>query len=102
MEEGTLLGRLDNRIQSIDSDELVFILGDKVKGALESCEGNLHLSVKEVAVNGRNSIIMTDQIQLRPKKQRPRRFSVGSLYFNEKKKVFEFHDGEKWRRLVAE
>lgn len=102
LEEGTLLGRLDGRIQSIDSDELKFILGDNIKRALEDSTGNLHLQVKEIDLKARNSIIMTNQIQLKPQKQRPRRFSVGSLYYNDKKKVFEFHDGEKWRRLVAE
>ena len=102
LEEGTLLGRLDGRIQSIDADELRFILGDNIKGALEESEGNLHLRVKEIDLKARNSIIMTNQIQLKPQKQRPRRFSVGSLYYNEKKKTFEFHDGEKWRTLVTE
>ena len=102
LEEGTLLGRLDGRIQSIDSDELIFILGYKLKRAVEASRGNLDLSAKQLSLNGTNSIIMTDQIQLRPKKQRPRRFSVGSLYYNEKKKTYEFHDGEKWRTLVAE
>lgn len=102
LEEATLLGRLDGRIQSIDSDELLFILGDNIKRGIENATGNLHLQVKEIDLKAHNNIIMTDQIQLKPKKQRPRRFSVGSLYYNEKYKTYEFHDGEKWRKLVTE
>ena len=96
------MGRLDGRIQSIDKDELKFILGDNVKIAVEESTSPLKLKTDELSVNGKNSIIMTDQIQLRPMRSRPKRFSVGSLYYNRGKKTFEFHDGKKWRTLVTE
>tara|TARA_Y100001973_G_scaffold105259_1_gene177750 strand:+ start:53 stop:835 length:783 start_codon:yes stop_codon:yes gene_type:complete len=102
LEEATLLGRLDGRIQSIDKDELKFILGDNVKIAVEESTSPLKLKTDELSVDGKNSIIMTDQIQLRPMRSRPKRFSVGSLYYNRGKKTFEFHDGKKWRTLVTE
>tara|TARA_R110002096_G_scaffold127685_1_gene275668 strand:+ start:864 stop:1643 length:780 start_codon:yes stop_codon:yes gene_type:complete len=102
LEEATLLGRLDGRIQSIDRDELKFILGDNIKIAVEESKSPLKLQTDEFSVNGKNSIIMTDQIQLRPMRSRPKRFSVGSLYYNRGKKTFEFHDGDKWRTLLTE
>ena len=89
-------------IQSIDKDELKFILGDNIKIAVEESTSPLKLQTDELSVNGKNSIIMTDQIQLRPMRSRPKRFSVGSLYYNRGKKTFEFHDGKKWRTLVKE
>ncbi len=102
LEEETLLGRLDGRIQSIDKDELKFILGENIKIAVEESKSPLKLQTDELSVDGKNSIIMTDQIQLRPMRSRPKRFSVGSLYYNRGKKTFEFHDGKKWRTLVTE
>ena len=102
LEEKTLLGRLDGRIQSIDKDELKFILGDNIKIAVEESKEPLRLQTNELSLNGKNSIIMTNQVHFSGRKTRPRRFNAGSMYFNEKKKTFEYYDGENWKTLVTE
>ena len=95
-----VLGRLDDEIQSIDKNELKQILGyEDPLETLLTYNGPLILNTKFLELIGKKSMILSDQVALKPQKIRPREKQAGSIIFNEKKNRFEGFDGTKWRPL---
>tara|TARA_Y100001963_G_C6761284_1_gene439590 strand:- start:626 stop:1417 length:792 start_codon:yes stop_codon:yes gene_type:complete len=100
LDDQSVLGRLDGDIQSIDQEELKQILGyqDPIH-TLTNYDGPLVLNSKFLELVGKKSMILSDQVALKPQKIRPREKQAGSIIFNEKKNRFEGYDGNKWRPL---
>jgi len=101
--ENSLLGRLENEIQSIDGQELALILTTNF--TVESLQANsspLLLSAKHVEVLDNNSKLSSAHMVARPRKTRPKNREAGSIIFNEKKKCLEFFNGIKWVRINTE
>lgn len=102
LQEKTLLGRLDNTIQSIDAQELRTILTDtNIVDAVESTNKPLSLNSKVVDLVKRDSRVAAAAIQARPVANRPegRR---GMIIYNADTNRFEGFDGTKWRGLMWE
>lgn len=100
LEEQTLLGRLDGRIQSIDSIELRTILGDKnIIDAVESTNKPFSLQSKVVDLVETDSRITAGILNARPRSNKPARPQRGSIVYNDQINRFEGYDGTAWRPL---
>ncbi len=124
LQEGTLLGRLDDRIQSIDAQELRQIfngdtdtylkLTDKelehvFKGVkkiifdtLKDSKAAIVTKSQKVDLLTQHSSVAAPVIQAKPEytdKNRPPKPKAGMIIFNKDKKAFEGYDGKFWKRL---
>lgn len=100
LEEQTLLGRLDGRIQSIDSSELRTILGDQnIIDAVESTNKPFSLQSKVVDLVETDSRVTAGILNARPRSNKPARPQRGSIVYNDKTNRFEGYDGTAWRPL---
>lgn len=100
LEEKTLLGRLDGRIQSIDSGELRTILDDKnIIDAVESTTKPFSLQSKVVDLVETDSRITAGILNARPRSNKPARPQRGSIVYNDQTNRFEGYDGTAWRPL---
>jgi hypothetical protein len=124
LQEKTLLGRLDDRIQSIDAQELRQILNGDTDTYLKLTDKELEHVFKNIkntilkALRGNTSAISTKSqkidlltahssvaapiIQAKPEytdKKKPTKPRAGMIIFNKDKKAFEGYDGNSWKRL---
>ena len=125
LEEGTLLGRLDDRIQSIDAQELRQILNGDDDTYLKLTDKELeHVfkGIKKIIFDtlkeNKTAIVTKSQkidlltqhssvaapvLQVKPEytdKDRPPKPKAGMIIFNKNKKAFEGYDGKFWKRLA--
>lgn len=103
LEERTLLGRLDDRIQSIDATELRTILTDEnIIDAVETTNKSLSIQSKVVDLVSDNARVSAPIVQARPvynNSKRPARAQRGSIIYNDQTNCFEGYDGTAWRQL---
>ena len=124
LQEGTLLGRLDDRIQSIDAQELRQILNGDTDTYLKLTDKELEHVFKgikkiifdtlkdsktaivtksqKVDLLTQHSSVAASVIQAKPEytdKNRPPKPRAGMIIFNKDKKAFEGYDGKFWKRL---
>lgn len=100
LEERTLLGRLENQIQSIDSSELRSILGDQnIVDAIESTNKPLSLQSKVVDLVNQDSSITAGSIVARPRNKQSVQKRRGKIIYDDETNCFYGYDGEKWRPL---
>jgi hypothetical protein len=127
LQEGTLLGRLDDVIQSIDSKELRQILnGDSdiylkltdqeiqhvfknIKNVIfETLRNNsdgITTKSKIIDMLTPNSSVESPILRAKPEytnKKRPTKPKPGMIIFNRDRKCFEGYDGESWKTLSME
>ena len=125
LQEGTLLGRLDDRIQSIDAQELRQILNGDDDTYLKLTDKELeHVfkGIKKIIFDtlkeNKTAIVTKSQkidlltqhssvaapvLQVKPEytdKNRPPKPRAGMIIFNKDKKAFEGYDGKFWKRLA--
>ena len=103
LEENSLLGRKDDRVQSIDKDQLREILtDDAICDAVINNTKQMALSSVRVNLTKKDSVISSPIIrpfpfyrdEKRPKAQK------GSIIFNETTNCLEYFTGEEWRAIV--
>lgn len=120
LEEGTLLGRLDGRIQSIDAQELRQILNgdtdtylkltdkelehvfkdikDIVVKNLTALRKTLSLRTRRVDLVGGESSVDSPFFRAKPS-ERPKNPKPGVFFFNKENSKFEGFDGNDWVTL---
>lgn len=106
LEDNTLLGRMDDRIQSIDGDELRQIITDNnIIAAVTDTRVPLNVRTPQINLLRKDSVLSAPSLQVRPvytdavKPPNPQR---GTIIFNDEANCFEGFDGKEWRRLVWE
>jgi hypothetical protein len=100
IEPSSLLGRTDGDIQSINREELGLILGhEHLIASLAKTTAPILVGSSYFELVGKNSILSSDHLILKPSPRRPRNREAGSIIFNNKTKCFEGFDGTKWRPL---
>lgn len=101
LQEKTLLGRLNDQVQSIDSSELRSILGDSnIVDAVESTNKSLSLQSKVVDLVSPESRVTSASFRARPRK-RPPNPQRGDVIFNSDSNCFEGYDGTSWVQFGA-
>jgi hypothetical protein len=125
LQEKTLLGRLDDRIQSIDAQELRQILNGDDDTHLKLTDKELEHVFKgikkiifDTLKDNKTAIVTKSQkidlltqhssvaapvLQVKPEytdKDRPPKPKAGMIIFNKNKKAFEGYDGKFWKRLA--
>jgi len=101
--EKTLLGRLDGRIQSIDSGELLEILTAKdIIGAISKHEGAIELRTKLLSLVNKSGLSISS-IKLKPfnNSNRPEP-SEATIIYNSDSKCLELGTGDKWLKIKTE
>jgi hypothetical protein len=96
----TLLGRLDGRIQSIDSDELLEIVGqEKLIGAIAKHEGAIELRTRVLNLVN-NGLLSLSSIKLRShtNSNRPEP-AEGTIIYNSESKSLQLGIGDKWVKI---
>ena len=96
----TLLGRLDGRIQSIDSDELLEIMGqEKLLGAISKHEGAIELRTRVLNLVN-NGLLSLSSIKLRShtNSNRPEP-AEGTIIYNSESKSLQLGVGDKWVKI---
>ena len=103
LEENTLLGRLDNTIQSIDKDELRRIFTDEaIIDAVNNNKSSLILLSKFVELLDNDAKFFAPSISLKAiytNKKKPPKPARGTIIFNDQAGCFEGFDGVSWRKL---
>jgi len=103
LEENTLLGRLDNTIQSIDKHELRQILTDgEILDAINNSDNPLLLKSKFIELLNNNSKFFTPSLSLKAiytNTKKPPKPARGTIIFNDEAGCFEGFDGASWRKL---
>lgn len=100
LQNNTLLGRLNDSIQSLDIDELRQIFTDAIiRGIIESSTGNYTFLCQTLNLANSNSRLSSAALQARPvyntsNRPAPQR---GSIIYNEQTNRFEGYDGTAWR-----
>lgn len=102
LQNNTLLGRMDDRIQSIDAQELREILGEQIIAAVADTRTPVNLRSPVLNLNKNHSYISTYYVHCKPvygdlKPPNPQR---GAIIFNDKTGSFAGYDGKKWRTLA--
>tara|TARA_R100000008_G_scaffold53730_1_gene32693 strand:+ start:742 stop:1572 length:831 start_codon:yes stop_codon:yes gene_type:complete len=103
LEPNTLLGRMDNVVQAIDSDELMRIVGDKVVDPLINSQKQLDLKARHLRLTRKNSSVASPIVRLLPQEvndKTPRQ--RGSIIFNSQTNRLQCYDGEKWKTIAWE
>lgn len=103
LEPNTLLGRLDNVVQAIDSDELMRIVGDKIVDPLINSQKQLDLKARHLRLTRKNSSLASPIVRLLPQEvddKMPRQ--RGSIIFNSQTNRLQCYDGEKWKTIAWE
>lgn len=100
LEESSVIGRLNDQVQSIDKDELRQILTDQnIVGAVQDNQDNLLLNSKIVDLVNRESRLSTPVIHIKAvhnNSQKPQKPVRGSLIFNDETGNFEGFNGNEW------
>lgn len=95
LQDNTVLGRFEDRIQSINSGEMGEMLKDVIPEMVCKNTGPLVLGTHLVDITGKNSKIAVDSIYLKPG-NRPNPAQPGTIFFNSQSKTFEGYDGKQW------
>lgn len=102
LEENTLLGRLDDTIQSIDKDELRRILTDEaIVDAVNQTESPINLKSKYLELNN-DSTFFAPSVSFKAiytNKKKPPKPARGTIIFNDQAGCFEGFDGVTWKKL---
>lgn len=100
LEESSVIGRLNDQVQSIDKDELRQILTDQnIVGAVQDNQDNLLLNSKVVDLVNRESRISTPVIHIKSVHNnsiKPVNPNRGSIIFNDETGNFEGFNGNDW------
>ena len=103
LEEKTLLGRLNDEIQSIDKDELRSILTDgNIISAVSETKDDINLNSKYINLINDNANLVSPVITAKPvhnNSKKPDKPQRGSIIFNTDENCFEGYDGRRWRKL---
>lgn len=100
LEENSLLGRTNEDIKSINSDDLSKILGhEHTAQSLLQNTSPLSCPTKRFELTGSNSMFISKGLYLRPRKNRPSDAKKGQIIYNERKNCFEGFDGNEWKSL---
>lgn len=105
LEENTLLGRKDNRIQSIDKDELLEILTtDAVIDTVTKNKNQMALSSRRVNLTRKNSVVSAPIIRPYPpyKDNEKPKAQKGAIIYNESTDCLEYYTGSEWRVVAWE
>lgn len=100
LQEKTLLGKLDGRIQSIDSNELREIMELDIAAELRTNKKPLILGTRQLELVGNDSQIAASSLWLRPS-ERPTTAKRGMVIFNKDTGHYEGYNGE-WVQLDLE
>jgi len=103
LEENTLLGRKDNRVQSIDKDELLEILTtDAIIDAVTKNNHQMALSSRRVNLTRKNSVVSAPIIRpYAPYKNNEKpKTQKGAIIYNESTDCLEYYTGSEWRVLA--
>tara|TARA_R110002020_G_scaffold103752_13_gene243165 strand:+ start:1690 stop:2523 length:834 start_codon:yes stop_codon:yes gene_type:complete len=103
LEENSLLGRKDNRVQSIDKDELREILTDEhICDAVKKNHKQMALSSRRVNLTKENAVISAPILRTFPfyKDNEKPKAQKGAIIFNESSNCLEYFTGEEWRTLM--
>lgn len=102
LEENTLLGRLDDTIQSIDKDELRRILTDQaIVDAINQTESPINLKSNYLELNN-DSTFFAPSVSFKAiytNKKKPPKPARGTIIFNDQAGCFEGFDGVSWKKL---
>tara|TARA_R110000744_G_scaffold58405_7_gene121838 strand:- start:1361 stop:2194 length:834 start_codon:yes stop_codon:yes gene_type:complete len=105
LEENSLLGRKDNRVQSIDKDELREILTDEaIIDSVKKTQSQLALSSRRVNLTRKNSVLSAPIIRAYPpyKDNQKPKAQKGSIIYNETTDCLEYFTGTQWRIIKSE
>jgi hypothetical protein len=103
LEENTLLGRKDNRVQSIDKDELREILTDEaILDSVKKTQGQIALSSRRVNLTRKNSVLSAPILRTYPpyKDDEKPKAQKGAIIYNDSTDCLEYYTGTEWRTLV--
>jgi len=101
LEDSTVLGRLNNKIQSIDGAELRTILtDDRIVSAVKESEKPLVLASSRIELKGENSRVTCNNLQLQPG-PRPSHPTIGFLHYNDGLDCLEVFTSQGWRSVTT-
>lgn len=103
IEKNSLLGRLEGEIQSINSEELGFILSpDFTVQSLQANSSPILIASDHVELTSQKSKLVANHIALSPRRSKPRNRQEGSIIYNSDKKCLEFYNGTGWVKIKTE
>ena len=105
LEENALLGRKDDRVQSIDKDELREILTDAhIIDAVKKTQGQIALSSRRVNLTRKNSVLSAPMVRAYPpyKEKNKPKAQKGTIIYNEDTDCLEYFTGTEWRVIKWE
>ena len=105
LEENSLLGRIDDRVQSIDKDELREILTDEaILDAVKTTKGPIALTCSRIRMNSDDSVVSTPIVRLYPhyKNDEQPKAQKGALIFNNETNTLQYYTGKEWRTIAWE
>jgi len=101
LEDNTVLGRLNDKIQSIDGAELRTILtDDRIISAVKELKKPLILATNNLELSGKKSRVACDHIFLRPG-PRPSKPRPGFLHYNNGLDCLEVFTSQGWRSVTT-
>jgi len=101
LEDNTVLGRLNNKIQSIDGAELRTILtDDRIVSAVKESEKPLVLASTRIELKGENSRVTCHNLQLQPG-PRPSQPTIGFLHYNDGLDCLEVFTSQGWASVTT-
>lgn len=94
-------------IVPVKNNEVVGMIGGDLKSVkiteiFENTSDPLVTTSNRLELNGKNSTIYCNSINLKSQRSRPDNPMAGTIIYNNKKKAFEGYDGEQWRTLKWE
>jgi hypothetical protein len=101
LEDNTVLGRLNDKIQSIDGAELRTILtDDRIISAVKELKKPLILATNNLELSGKKSRVACDHIFLRPG-PRPSKPRPGFLHYNNGLDCLEIFTSQGWASITT-
>jgi len=99
LEDNSVLGRLNDKIQSIDGAELRTILtDDRIVDAVKKSKKPLILATNRIELKGKNSRVTCNNLQLQPG-PRPSHPTIGFLHYNDGLDCLEVFTSQGWSRV---
>jgi len=101
LEDNTVLGRLNNKVQSIDGAELRSILTDeRIVSAITESQKPLTLTSDRFEIAGSQSRVTCGHLFIRPG-ERPSTPTVGFLHYNDGLDCLEIFTSQGWRSVTT-
>ena len=101
LEDNSVLGRLNDKIQSIDGAELRTILtDDRIVSAIKESKKPLILATNRIELKGKNSRVTCNNLQLQPG-PRPSHPTIGFLHYNDGLDCLEVFTSQGWRSVTT-